>query len=159
MKNLLSQFLLLTTLFASCKNNSACSLTKAQVKTIQQNISSTLDSVFQDSANINLDKSLSPMWNSPDFVYVANGTALSFAQMKEMEMANLRTFKIQKFDFKNTDIDIISPNCAIATLAGTLRTTFNNDSTSEVAIGEMIVLKLIDNNWKIVKGNESFASR
>jgi hypothetical protein len=155
--NKIFQLILIGAFVTSCQNISSDKLTKGQVNSIEDSVRIIIQEVYADSVNIDIDKSLKPLWNSPDFHYFLNGKLFSYSQLKTMEAENLSLIKKQVFNFKKKDIDVINNNCAIAYLQGDLRTTFSNDSTSTSAIAEMIVLKLINNNWKMVSGHESYS--
>jgi len=134
-------------------------LTNEQLNVIRQTIVNKLDTVFLDSVNIDLDKSLGPLWNSPSFVYLANGEAYTYNQLKQIEIENLSSFKKQKFDFPNKEINIINDTIAIVNLQGTMVTTLKTDSVVTMAIAETIILKPIDKDWKAVRVHESFGPK
>ena len=54
-----------------------------KITSIRDEISKTIDIVFEDSVNIDLDKALKPLWNSPDFVFLNNGKIYSYTQLME----------------------------------------------------------------------------
>jgi len=145
------------TFFFSCQNNQKGSLTSERLNAIRQTITNKLDTVFLDSVDIDLDKSLRPLWNSPDFVYLANGESYTYDQLRQIEIENLSSFKKQKFDFPSKEMDIINDTIAIVSLQGKMVTTLKNDSVETLPVAETIIFKRIDNDWKAVRVHESFA--
>jgi hypothetical protein len=150
---------LILTSFLSCQENIPKKLTTEQRNAIEQTITNKLDTVFLDSVNIDLDKSLGPLWNSPNFVYSANGKSYTYQQLRQIEKETLSTFKKQKFDFSNKEIDIINETVAIVSLQGEMCTTLKSDSVEVMSVSETVIFKLIDHDWKAVRVHESFSPK
>jgi hypothetical protein len=143
--------------FVSCQKNQPGSLTTENKKQITEKIQNKLDDLFVDSVNVDLEKSLRPIWNSPDFIYLSNGITYSYRELKEMEKENLTSFKKQKFDFPFNRIEVINDSLAFVNLQGSLTTTYNNDDRATSLIAETMIFKFIDKDWKVTFAHESYA--
>jgi len=154
MKTRIIILLLLIACYSCGTNNKPVS--DAQKEKIKGEVKEVVNSYFKGAEEANADMILETYLDSPDFVFTYNGNSFSYQQCAEMAKSVFGTLKNQK-------ITVVDEKYAVLDNS-TVNVTVNNKCLMNYKDGHsvlqdpwisQILLKKIDNKWKVISGAES----
>jgi len=151
-------FLILLMACFSCETGKTVS--DAAKEKIKGEIKEVVNTFFKGCEDANSDIAAKPFLDSPDFVYILNGRALSYKEIVEGMKPNFSTFLNQKitiidekYSFPDESIVLYTTNC----------TSLTNYKDGHVKLQDptviLLIFKKISNTWKIIYGVESFIEK
>lgn len=142
-------------LSSSCGTNNK-PVTDAQKEKIKGEVKEVVNTYFKGAEEANADMILATYLDSPDFVFTYNGNSFSYKQCADMVKSAFGTLKNQK-------ITVVDEKYAVLDNS-TVMVTVNNKCLMNYKDGHcilqdpwisQILIKKIDNKWKVISGAES----
>lgn len=123
---------------------------------IRDTMNAIIETVFSNSEKLDADNSLSRFLQTEEFSFISNGQVVSFKDLKELEKKYFETLKSQDYQFGRQHSEILSDDCAITELSGTLVSVPKEGQTIKFRIAETLIFKKINGIWQIASGHESY---
>jgi len=127
---------------------------------IKGEIRQVVSIIVKGCEEANFDMTMGPFLNSPDFIYIMNGSILSYQDvvngMKPMfdALSNQKfTMVSEKFSFLDKSTVLYTTNCKF------LMNYKDGHSVLADPTAWFMLFKKIDNNWKAIYGVESFIEK
>ena len=159
MKTKLSLFLLPLAIM-SCGPKSASLVSEKDQEVIKVEIKEVVNIIIKGCKEANFDMAMGPWLNSPDFVYIMNGSILSYQDvvngMKPMfdALSNQKfTMVSEKFSFIDKSTVLYTTNCKF------LMNYKDGHSVLADPTAWFMLFRKIDNEWKAIYGVESYIEK
>jgi hydroxymethylpyrimidine pyrophosphatase-like HAD family hydrolase len=154
MKTKLIFMLLLIVCFSCGTNNKPVS--DAQKEKIKGEVKEVVNTFFKGGEEVNFDMAIEPFLDSPDFVYIYNGSTLSYKDCVDAFKPLFSTQINQKFTIVDEKYAFLDNSTVLYTTNFKGISNFK-DGHSSLAdpVAMLLILKKIDNKWKIIYGVES----
>jgi len=151
-------FLVLIIACFSCETGKTVS--DAEKEKIKGEVKEVVNTFFKGCEDANSDMAAEPLLDSPDFVYILNGRALSYKEIVEGMKPNFSKFFNQKITIIDEKYAFTDESTVLYTTNCTSLTNYK-DGHSKLQDPTVILLifKKISNTWKIIYGVESFIEK
>lgn len=152
-------FLVLILINISCgtSNNPVSDADKDKIK---GEIKEVVNKMFKGNEEANIDMVVDPFLDSPEFVFLIHGYALSYKQLVEGIRPIFNTLLNQKVTIVNEKYAFLDKSTVLYTINCKLLENFKDGHSSlndPTAI--LYVFKKIKGNWKIIYGAETFVKQ
>jgi hypothetical protein len=148
--------ILLSLIFLSCGLKTGSSTTETEKETIKLELQSLMNELIKNNEIGNLEKSIEPYLNSPDFFSISNG---QISDYKNFILANEQYFealKSQKYSNSTFGYTFLNNENVIITWGCTARIQMKNDLEMKLdPYTATLVFKKVDDSWRIVYGHGS----
>lgn len=142
----------------ACNQNNNTVITGKGKDAIKTEVQKTVDSFLGMAAKADM-KVFDYFEGAADYVGIADGYKLSFADLKKGNADAFAVIKSQVFNKKFEEIRVMDKDNVVWTWNGDDLVTFKNDSTFNIKDYSITaLLKKNNDNWKIVYSHESFPS-
>jgi hypothetical protein len=152
--------LLLPFAFMACAPKTTNIISEKDQEIIKGEIKQVVNIIVKGCEEANFDMAMGPWLNSPDFIYIMNGSILSYQDvvngMKPMfdALSNQKfTMVSEKFSFLDKSTVLYTTNCKF------LMNYKDGHSILADPTAWFMLFKKIDNNWKAIYGVESFIEK
>ena len=152
-------FLVLILINISCRTSNN-SISDADKNKIESEIKEVVNKMFKGNENVNIDMVTEPFLNSPDFVFLIHGYALSYKQLVDGIRPIYNTLLNQKVTIVNEKYAFLDKTTVLYTTSCKLLENFKDGHSSlndPTAI--LYIFRKIEGNWKIIYGAESFVKQ
>lgn len=143
--------------FWGCQNTTN-ELSESEKDSITKEVRSEFDKVLAAANNHDADAMMQISWNSPDYMYVGNGTITKGWESVQKDANSIHSNpKYQSFtvDLDEVSIRVIDREAAMITAGG----YFNNFPTEEgprsIKLALTFLMQKINGNWVVTNGHES----
>jgi len=144
----------------SCGPKSASLVSEKDQEVIKAEIKEVVNIIIKGSEEANFDMAMGPWLNSPDFVYIMNGSILSYQDvvngLKPMfdALSNQKfTMVSEKFSFIDKSTVLYTANCKF------LMNYKDGHSVLADPTAWFMLFRKIDNEWKAIYGVESYIEK
>jgi hypothetical protein len=143
----------------SCGTNNK-PVSDVQKEKIKSEVKEVVNTIIKGCEEANYEMVIESYFDSPDFVFIYNGTALSYKEIEDITKTQFNTFLNQK-------ITIINEKCAILDNSTVLYTVNDKclmnykDGHSSLADPEtmLFMFKKINNRWRVIYGVDSYVEK
>jgi hypothetical protein len=148
-------FLVLLIVSFSCGTNNK-PVSDAQKEKIKGEVKEVVNTFFKGGEEVNFDMAIEPFLDSPDFVYIYNGSTLSYKDCVDAFKPLFSTQINQKFTIVDEKYAFLDNSTVLYSTNFKGISNFK-DGHSSLAdpVAMLLILKKIDNKWKIIYGVES----
>lgn len=154
MKTRLIYLLLLIVCFSCGTNNKPVS--DAQKEKIKGEVKEVVNTYFKGAEEVNADIILATYLDSPDFVFTYNGNSFSYEQCVDMAKSVFGTLKNQKITVVDEKYAVLDNYTVMVTVNNKCLMNYKDGhSVLQDPWISQILLKKIDNKWKVISGAES----
>jgi hypothetical protein len=154
MKTRLIILVLLIVCYACGTNNKPVS--DAQKEKIKGEVKEVVNTYFKGAEEANADLILDTYLDSPDFVFTYNGNTFSYKQCAEMAKSIFSTLKNQKITVVDEKYAVLDNSTVMVTVNNKCLMNYKDGhSVLQDPWISQILLKKIDNKWKVISGAES----
>jgi ketosteroid isomerase-like protein len=140
-----------------CGTHGDTQMTEQEKQTITKGVKEAVDVIVKNSEQGNLEASLAPYWNSPDFIaFNSDGTMWDFDAFRKADVEYFAMMTSQKITTLQDAVRILSRDVVI--YAWRLRfdmTLKYGRMMSMGPAGLTLVFKRMNNEWKVVYSHES----
>ena len=152
-------FLVLLIVCFSCSTNNK-PVSDTQKEKIKGEVKEVVNSFIKACEEGNPDMAAEPLLDSPDFVYILNGRALSYKELVDGMKPNFSKFFNQKVTIIDEKYAFLDELTVLYTNKCTSLTNYKDGhfKLQDPTI-ILIILKKISNTWKIIYGVESFIEK
>jgi hypothetical protein len=148
-------FLILLIVCFSCGTNNK-PVSDAQKEKIKGEVKEVVNTYFKGAEEANADMILEAYLDSPDFVFTYNGNSFSYQQCAEMAKSVFSTLKNQKITVVDEKYAVLDNSTVMVTVNNKCLMNFKDGhSVLQDPWISQILLKKIDNKWKVISGAES----
>ena len=154
MKTRLIFMLLLIVCFSCGTNNKPVS--DAQKEKIKGEVKEVVNTFFKGGEEVNFDMAIEPFLDSPDFVYIYNGSTLSYKNCVDAFKPLFGTQINQKFTILDEKYAFLDNSTVLYTTNFKGISNFKDGHSSFAdPVAMLLILKKINGKWKIIYGVES----
>lgn len=154
MKSKLIFLVLLIVCFSCGTNNKPVS--DAQKEKIKGEVKEVVNTYFKAAEEANADMILETYLDSPDFVFTYNGNSFSYKQCADMAKSVFGTLKNQKITVVDEKYAVLDNFTVMVTVNNKCLMNYKDGhSVLQDPWISQILLKKIDNKWKVISGAES----
>lgn len=152
-----TKLLLLTiALLCSCTNVNKPLTTNDKEKTIEE-VKELISTIYQSCEKPDPVKLISTFPNSPDFVSLVGGVYAEYDQSIKNVDGFFKTINYQKITIRSEKYVVLDAITVLYTSNSRCETKLKNDSTTIMdPLVLQLLLKKIDNQWKVLSWTESF---
>jgi hypothetical protein len=152
-------FLVMLIACISCGTNNK-PVSDAQKEKIKGEVKEVVNTFIKGCEEGNPNMAAEPLLDSPDFVYILNGRALSYKELVDGMKPNFSKFFNQKVTILDEKYAFLDESTVLYT---TKCTSLTNYKDGHLKLQDptviLIILKKISNTWKIIYGVESFIEK
>ena len=154
MKTKLIILVLLIVSFSCGTNNKPVS--DAQKEKIKGEVKEVVNTIFKGAEEANADMIIGIYLDSPDFVFTYNGNSFSYKQCADMAKSVFGTLKNQKITVVDEKYAVLDKSTVLVTVNNKCLMNYKDGHSvlQDPWISQML-LKKIDNKWKVIGGAES----
>ena len=125
-------------------------------KTIQE-VKGLISTIYQSCEKPDPVKLISTFPNSPDFVSLVGGVYAEYDQSIKNVDGFFKTINYQKITIRSEKYVVLDATTVLYTSNSRCETKLKNDSTTIMdPLGLQLLLKKIDNHWKVLSWTESY---
>ena len=152
-------FLLLLIACISCGTNNK-PVSDAQKEKIKGEVKEVVNTFIKGCEEANPTMAAEPLLDSPDFVYILNGRALSYKELVSGMTPNFSKFFNQKINILDEKYAFLDNSTVLYTNKCTSLTNYKDGHVKlQDPTVLLYILKRISNTWKIIYGVESFIEK
>jgi hypothetical protein len=152
-------FLVLILINISCRTSNN-HVSDANKNKIESEIKEVVNKMYKGNEDVNIDMVVEPFLDSPDFVFLIHGYALSYKQLVDGIRPIYNTLLNQKVTIVNEKYAFLDKTTVLYTTNCKLLENFKDGHSSlndPTAI--LYVFRKIEGNWKIIYGAETFVKQ
>jgi len=154
MKTRLIFLYLLIACFSCGTNNKPVS--DAQKEKIKGEVKEVVNTYFKGAEEANADMIMGIYLDSPDFIFTYNGNSFSYKQCADMAKSVFGTLKNQKITVVDEKYAVLDNSTVMVTVNNKCLMNYKDGhSVLQDPWISQILLKKIDNKWKVISGAES----
>jgi len=143
----------------SCGTNNK-PLSDAQKEKIKGEVKEVVDTFFKGIEEVNPTMAAEPLLDSPDFVFILNGRALSYKELVDGMTPNFSKFLNQKVNILDEKYAFLDESTVLYTNKCTSLTNYKDGHVKlQDPTVILLIFKKISNTWKIIYGVESFIEK
>lgn len=149
--------LLLPFAIMACGPKTANTVSEKDKEIIKGEIKEVVNIIIKGCEEANFDMAMGPWLNSPDFIYIVNGSILSYQDvvngmgpMFDLLSSQKVTIVSEKYSFLDKSTVLYTTNCKF------LENFKDGHSDLNDPTAWFILFRKIDNRWKAIYGVESF---
>jgi len=148
-------FLILLVACYSCGTNNK-PVSDAEKEKIIGEVKEVVNTFLKGAQEANADLILATYLDSPDFVFTYNGNSFSYQQCADMSKSVFGTLENQKITIVDEKYAVLDNSTVLVTLNNKCLMNYKDGhSVLQDPWISQILLKKIDNNWKVISGSES----
>jgi hypothetical protein len=147
---------LLTLIFCiSCGTNNK-PVSDAQKEKIKGEVKEVINTYFKGAEEANADMIMGIYLDSPEFIFTYNGNSFSYKQCADMAKSVFVTLKNQKITVVDEKYAVLDNSTVMVTVNNKCLMNYKDGhSVLQDPWVSQILLKKIDNKWKVISGAES----
>jgi hypothetical protein len=158
MKTRLIYLVLLIVCFSCGTNNKP--LSDAQKEKIKGEVKEVVNKIIKGCEETNYEMVIEPYFDSPDFVFIYNGTALSYKEIADLTKTQFNTFLNQKITIINEKCSILDNSTVLYTINDKCLMNYKDGHSS---LGDpetmLFMFKKIDNKWRVIYSVDSYVEK
>jgi hypothetical protein len=148
-------FLLMFIVCISCGTNNK-PLSDAQKEKIKGEVKEVVNTYFKGAEEANADMIMGTYLDSPDFVFTYNGNSFSYKSCTDLVKSAFGTLKNQKITVVDEKYAVLDNSTVMVTVDNKCLMNYKDGhSVLQDPWISQILLKKIDNKWKVISGAES----
>jgi len=152
-------FLVILIACISCGTNNK-PVSDAQKEKIKGEVKEVVNTFIKGCEEANSNMAAEPLLDSPDFVYILNGRALSYKELVDGMKPNFSKFFNQKVTIIDEKYAFLDESTVLYTTKCTSLTNYKDGHFKlQDPTVILFILKKISNTWKIIYGVESFIEK
>jgi hypothetical protein len=148
-------FLLLLIVSFSCGTNNK-PVSDAQKEKIKGEVKEVVNTYFKGAEEANADMIIGTYLDSPDFVFTYNGNSFSYKSCTDLVKSAFGTLKNQKITVVDEKYAVLDNSTVMVTVNNKCLMNYKDGhSVLQDPWISQILLKKIENKWKVISGAES----
>jgi hypothetical protein len=148
-------FLVMLIFCFSCGTNNK-PLSDAQKEKIKGEVKEVVNTYFKGAEEANADMIIGTYFDSPDFVFTYNGNSFSYKSCTDLVKAAFGTLKNQKITVVDEKYAVLDNSTVMVTVNNKCLMNYKDGhSVLQDPWISQILLKKIENKWKVISGAES----
>ncbi len=148
-------FLVLLIVCFSCGTNNK-PVSDAQKEKIKGEVKEVVNTYFKGAEEANADMIIGTYLDSPDFVFTYNGNSFSYKSCTDLVKSVFGTLKNQKITVVDEKYAVLDNSTVMVTVNNKCLMNYKDGhSVLQDPWISQILLKKIDNKWKVISGAES----
>jgi len=148
-------FLILVIICFSCGTNNK-PVSDAQKEKIKGEVKKVVNTYFKGAEEVNANMILGVFLDSPYFIFTYNGNSFSYEQFADMANSVFGTLENQKITIVDEKYAVLDNSTVMVTVNNKCLLNYKDGhSVLQDPWISQILLKKVDNNWKIISGAES----
>lgn len=155
-----TKIIFLVLLFASysCKKSANELVSDTDENNIKIEVKTVVNSIFKGCEEVKSNLVIESSYNSPDFVYLFNGTTLSYLEFSNALSAFYLQLSSQKVTLISEKYAIIDNSTVLYTTNCTFLQNFRDGHTTLIdPVVMLFIFKKIDGRWRWIYGVESYS--